>query len=117
MFKAVAACLVLVTGLSAAAVAGEWRAAWYDQQPWAGTGVGFYYSQHPDHIPAWPKRLSGYAVPIFDTMKPMVRVPRYRVAFTTHAEWCAARYLSYEVRSDTYQPYHGPRRYCHSPWR
>ena len=76
MFRGVvvAACSILFAGLSAA-TAGEWHrhhAAWYDQEPWIGTGVGYYYSQHPDHIPAYPKRLTGYAVPIYDPARPVL---------------------------------------------
>ena len=89
---------------------------WYHQEPWIGTGPGYYYSQHPDHIPAYPKKLTGYAVPIYDTSPPVVRLaPRYRVS--GHEEWCAARYRSYDAWSDTWQPYHGPRRHCRSPYR
>lgn len=33
-----------------------------------------------------------------------------------HVNWCLSRYRSYDVRSDTYQPYNGPRRYCNSPY-
>ena len=121
MFRGVfvAACFMLVAGLSAA-TAGEWHhhAAWYDQHPWIGTGVGFYYSQHPDHIPAWPKRLTGDAVPIFETARPVTHVaPRHRARFGAHAEWCAGRYRSYDLRSDTWHPYDGPRATCRSPYR
>lgn len=118
MFRGVvvAACSILCAGLSAAS-AGR-HAAWYDQDPWIGTGVGYYYSQHPDHIPAYPKRLTGYAVPIYDTARPVTHaVPRHRARFSAHVEWCAARYRSYDLRSDTWQPYDGPRVYCRSPYR
>ena len=91
---------------------------WYHQEPWIGTGPGTYYSQHPDHIPAYPKPLTGYAVPIYDASPPVVRlVPRHRVVLSGHEEWCAARYRSYDSWSDTWQPYHGPRRHCRSPYR
>ena len=87
---------------------------WYHQEPWIGTGPGTYYSQHPDHIPAYPKKLTGYAVPIYSTSQPVVRlVPRYR----GHEVWCAARYRSYDAWSDTWQPYHSPRWRCRSPYR
>lgn len=33
-----------------------------------------------------------------------------------HQQWCLNRWRSYDVRSDTYQPYNGPRRYCNSPY-
>jgi hypothetical protein len=92
-----------------------YRVPWYDQHPWIGTGPGYYYSHHPDHIPAYPKPLTGYPVPIYDVGQPVVHaVPRHRVG--AHAEWCAARYRSYDVGTDTYQPFDGPRRYCRSPY-
>jgi hypothetical protein len=33
-----------------------------------------------------------------------------------HAEWCLGRYNSYRPSDNTYQPYHGPRRPCVSPF-
>ena len=33
-----------------------------------------------------------------------------------HYNWCAARYRSYDARTNTYQPYEGPRRQCRSPY-
>ena len=89
------------------------RVPWYHQHPWAGTGPGYYYSQHPDHIPAWPKRLSGYAVPIYETRSPdLAQIHRASL----HADWCAARYRSYDTYSDTFAPRPGVRRACRSPF-
>lgn len=33
-----------------------------------------------------------------------------------HVRWCANRYRSYSPRTDTFQPYNGPRRRCVSPY-
>ena len=33
-----------------------------------------------------------------------------------HQGWCSARYRSYDPASDTFQPNHGPRRHCVSPY-
>lgn len=33
-----------------------------------------------------------------------------------HQAWCLDRWRSYDLRSDTYQPSHGRRRYCNSPY-
>lgn len=33
-----------------------------------------------------------------------------------HYRWCDARYRSYRASDDTFQPYHGPRRRCRSPY-
>jgi hypothetical protein len=35
---------------------------------------------------------------------------------SAHVRWCEQHYRSYDVRTDTYQPYHGPRRRCVSPY-
>jgi len=50
--------------------------------------------------------------------------PRYRHAPPRHAyrlpaahvRWCHNRYRSYRVSDNTFQPYHGPRRQCRSPY-
>ncbi len=36
--------------------------------------------------------------------------------YRLHVEWCDDRYRSYRVSDDTFQPYHGPRRRCNSPY-
>ncbi len=135
MWKSVvtAAYAVLVAAMSPA-TAGEWQydpdadlilyesvpvMPWYRQQPWAGTGPGYYYSRHPDHIPAYPRRLTGYPVPIYQA-PPRLPAPAMRVMQmqpSHHAAWCAERYRSYDVRTDSWQPYHGSRRLCRSPFR
>lgn len=33
-----------------------------------------------------------------------------------HVNWCHARYRSYRAWDNTFQPYHGPRRQCVSPY-
>jgi hypothetical protein len=35
----------------------------------------------------------------------------------SHVQWCRAHYRSYRTSDNTYQPYHGPRRACRSPYR
>lgn len=47
--------------------------------------------------------------------------PRYRPAprahlSRAHINWCHNRYKSYRAWDNTYQPYHGPRRQCWSPY-
>lgn len=41
---------------------------------------------------------------------------RFRAAPSAHIAWCHRRYRSYDSRSNTFQPYHGPRRICRSPY-
>ena len=33
-----------------------------------------------------------------------------------HLRWCDRKYRSYRARDNTFQPYHGPRRACRSPY-
>jgi len=40
----------------------------------------------------------------------------YRSYGNAHVDWCYARYRSYRAYDNTYQPYHGPRRQCWSPY-
>jgi hypothetical protein len=47
-------------------------------------------------------------------VRPRVRYERR--GLDPHQEWCLSRWRSYDIYSDTYQPYNGPRRYCVSPY-
>ncbi len=42
-------------------------------------------------------------------------VHRYSVG-SAHERWCYDRYRSYRAWDNTFQPYHGPRRQCWSPY-
>ncbi|MEM5471976.1 BA14K family protein [Hoeflea sp. AS60] len=33
-----------------------------------------------------------------------------------HVRWCESQYRSYRARDNSFQPYHGPRRQCSSPF-
>ena len=33
-----------------------------------------------------------------------------------HVDWCYRRYRSYRASDNTFQPYHGPRQICYSPY-
>jgi hypothetical protein len=39
-----------------------------------------------------------------------------RSNWSAHTNWCQNQYRSYDVRSNTFQPYNGPRRECVSPY-
>lgn len=41
--------------------------------------------------------------------------PAYRLG-RAHVNWCYSRYRSYRAYDNTFQPYHGPRRACVSPY-
>lgn len=43
--------------------------------------------------------------------------PRYyRDESSAHVRWCYNRYRSYREWDNTFQPYHGPRQQCYSPY-
>ena len=43
---------------------------------------------------------------------------RIRPGYTNpqHVHWCSNKYRSYRPRDNSFQPYHGPRRECRSPY-
>ena len=90
---------------------------WYSQPPLQGTGPGHYYSYHPHHVPGYPVELRGYPVPIYSTTHP-TKPPaaRYRSASASHVAWCRDRWFTYRSFDNSYQPLHGQRRQCRSPY-
>jgi hypothetical protein len=40
----------------------------------------------------------------------------YRGYSNAHVQWCFDRYRSYRAYDNTFQPYHGPRQQCYSPY-
>jgi hypothetical protein len=67
--------------------------------------------------------LGGFGLgPAYDYYAPnYYYVPRrtYRVyrGSNAHVRWCYNRYRSYRASDNTFQPYHGPRQQCYSPYR
>ncbi|MCV0396408.1 MAG: BA14K family protein [Rhizobiaceae bacterium] len=98
-------------------------ARWYGQRPSMRAGTRHNY-RRAYYVPRCPHPLCGHPLPIYKTPRPLpglavrgavIRVHRARPA--AHVAWCAARYRSYDAPTDTFQPYHGPRRHCRSPYR
>ncbi len=60
----------------------------------------------------------GYYGPTY--YRPRYYAPRYyRQVYSggnAHTRWCFARYRSYRVYDNTFQPFYGPRRACVSPY-
>lgn len=56
--------------------------------------------------------------PIYHPRPHYPRYPRYPHygGSSGHVQWCYARYRSYRAYDNTYQPYHGYRRPCYSPY-
>lgn len=53
-------------------------------------------------------------VPTYRYVQPR-RYYGYRLS-AAHVAWCYNRYISYREWDNTFQPYHGPRRQCWSPY-
>lgn len=71
--------------------------------PPAAFGFGYGVVPAPRYVPRYAPR---YVVP-----------PRVgRGLRPAHYRWCENRYRSYRAYDNTFQPYHGPRRPCFSPY-
>lgn len=62
---------------------------------------------------------SGFSFGIIVAPRPVYRhyrhAPRIHLG-RSHVNWCYNRYRSYRASDNTFQPYHGPRRTCWSPY-
>lgn len=58
----------------------------------------------------------GLGVPAYRYVEPR-RYYRTRGISSSHVQWCYDRYRSYRAWDNTFQPYHGPRQQCYSPYR
>jgi hypothetical protein len=61
---------------------------------------------------------SGYYGPYYGPRviyRPRVVYQRARLG-DAHVQWCYNRYRSYRAYDNTFQPYHGPRQQCYSPY-
>lgn len=112
------AALALLTALGIAPSTAEpvhWP--WYSQPPLQGTGPGLYYSYYPEHVPGYPQELRGLPVPLYPTGRPAIQRPaRYADEWSAHLDWCHERWRSYRASDNSYQPLHGPRKECRSPF-
>ncbi len=89
---------------------------WRPAPAWAPlTGPQIYYGTHFTQVPAYPEPdLShAYPVPVFYGPRPL---PIISYGVSSHEAWCQARYRSYRAYDNTFQPYHGQRRECRSPY-
>jgi hypothetical protein len=75
-----------------------------------------YRRHHRRHIRrhVYPGFYLGLGVPTYRYVQPR----RYYGggSSSAHVAWCYDRYRSYRAWDNTYQPYHGPRRQCWSPF-
>lgn len=89
------------------------HSGWY-----GGYGPGWYGGYGPGwRSGGWGRPNIGIVVeiPIYPSYRPVYR--RVHPVGSSHVLWCANRFRSYRAWDNTFQPYHGPRRYCISPYR
>jgi len=55
-------------------------------------------------------------IPVRPYQPPRRVAPRIIRLSHAHVRWCDAKYRSYRVSDNTFQPYHGPRKPCVSPY-
>lgn len=115
---AVSAPAIVNTG-DAAVVDVQYRRYHHD-----GYRDGYYrgYRGYRHHRPGY-RHHNGYWFPLaaFATgaiIGGAVAAPPARAAGVNprHYQYCSARYRSYDARSNTFQPYNGPRQQCVSPY-
>lgn len=75
---------------------------WYTPSNFDDRSLYFGYHFHPPGEPL---------TPLTQRRARVVRVS------SAHVEWCLERYASYRVSDNSFQPYHGARRQCRSPYR
>jgi hypothetical protein len=84
-------------------------------------GCGYYggrydwrYRHYRPYRPYYGGLYLGLGVPAYRYYVPQRRY--YRGLNSAHIRWCYNRYRSYREWDNTFQPYHGPRRQCWSPY-
>ncbi len=93
----------------------HWRGGrhWDDRRHWRPR-------EHRRHWRPAPPPRSGFYLQ-FGTPPRYAPPPRYRPRYATrlpvaHVRWCENRYRSYRASDNSFQPYHGPRQACISPY-
>ncbi|TCR04207.1 BA14K family protein [Neorhizobium sp. BT27B] len=89
-----------LAAFGAGAIIGGALAAPTYEEPRYVEPVPQYYEPAPRYVAPPPRR---YAAPAGD-INPQ------------HHDWCLARYRSYDIYSNTFQPNYGPRKQCYSPY-
>ncbi len=100
---------------------GKWNHGryWNRGRHWHGGGWGGYggYWGGSGIVLGWGIPAYRWADPYYDRYYlPPAPVYRARRVGDAHVRWCYERYRSYRAWDNTFQPYHGPRRACVSPF-
>ncbi|WP_144862310.1 BA14K family protein [Mesorhizobium sp. J18] len=77
-----------------------------------------HYRHRHRHSDAWIAPGAFIAGALIGSALSQPRYPAYRSYgySRSHVDWCYSRYRSYRASDNSFQPYHGPRRECRSPY-
>lgn len=84
-----------------------------------GVGLGIVNSLTRPRQPQQPVYVQPAPRPVYIQPAPVYvqPAPVYNAGYSqAHYNYCGSKFKSYHFPSNTYQPYHGPRRLCHSPY-
>ncbi len=76
-----------------------------------GAGIGFTAPG-----PYYPRYRPRHYAPRYYAPRHYNGPRYYRPAAGSHVRWCQNRYKSYRAWDNSFQPYHGPRQQCYSPY-
>ena len=77
----------------------------------------YYYNGNPgyEHRRSGYRQYNGYWFPAAAFVVSVIIGGSHNNS-SAHVSWCYDRYRTYRASDDTFQPYHGPRRRCRSPY-
>ncbi|WP_311134068.1 BA14K family protein [Pleomorphomonas sp. JP5] len=93
-----------------------------DRRHWDRPGYWHGHRGYRHHRPGYRRHSDGWWYPLaaFGLGSAIIGgIARPRLGPSmpvNHVRWCQGRYRSYDPRTNTFQPYHGPRRICVSPY-
>ena len=81
---------------------------------------GHYYRRHRHHGSHAGAIIGGLAAGAIIggaiASQPRYARPHRYAGASSHTQWCYGRYRSYRAYDNSFQPYHGPRQQCYSPF-
>lgn len=95
----------------------RYRGHWGGHRHWRGHRHGRYYYRHRHDHDNFIGPAAGFLAGAL--LGGMIANTAPRATYygnSAHVRWCYSRYRSYRASDNTFQPYHGPRRQCISPY-
>jgi hypothetical protein len=85
---------------------------YYGYRPYSRYQPYYGYRPRPYYQPYYRPGVSVYVTP-----RPYYRDRYVRRGYSSHVDWCLARYRSYDPATDRFLTYGGVSRICYSPYR